>query len=63
VRFIDRPAPPNVLAGSPEEMRAELRAYEKLGVDEIAFSFGETDAERARNAIERFNREVLSALP
>ena len=62
VRFVERPAPRNVLAGSPAEMLVDLRAYQDLGVDEIAFSFGETDAERARNAIERFDREVLSAL-
>jgi len=62
VRFVDRPAPRGILAGSPAEMVAELRAYEALGVDEIAYSFGETDAERTRDAMERFDRDVLNEL-
>jgi probable F420-dependent oxidoreductase len=62
VRFGERPASGYAIVGSPEEMLSELRAYRDLGVAEMAYSFGETDAERARNAIERFDREILSAL-
>ena len=62
VRFDERPASGYAVAGNPDEMAGELRAFAELGVQELAFSFGETDAERARNAIERFDREVLSAL-
>jgi probable F420-dependent oxidoreductase len=62
VRFGEPPASGYVVAGTPEEMLAEVRAYRELGVEELAFSFGETDAEKARNAIERFDREVLAAL-
>jgi probable F420-dependent oxidoreductase len=63
VRF-DEPAPASgfALAGSPDEMLANLRRYADLGLEELAFSFGETDAERARNAIERFDSEVLAGL-
>jgi 2-iminoacetate synthase ThiH len=61
VRFGPAPESGYALAGSPDEMLAELRAFRELGVEELAFSFGETDAERARNAIERFDRDVLAA--
>src|SRR5438477_867486 len=62
VRFTERPASGYVVAGSPDEMLAEVREYQALGVEELAFSFGETDADKARNAIERFDRKVLAAL-
>ena len=62
VRFGARPPSGYVVAGTPDEMLAELRAYDELGVSELAFSFGETDAERARDAIERFDRDVLAGL-
>ena len=62
VRFAERPASGYVIAGTPDEMLAEVRAYQDQGIEELAFSFGETDAERARNAIERFDGEVLAAL-
>jgi hypothetical protein len=62
VRFDGAPASGFALSGSPDAMLADLDAYRDLGVEELAFAFGETDAERARNAIERFDRDVLSAL-
>ena len=62
VRFDERPPSGYAVVGSPDEMLAEVRAFADLGVEELAFSFGETDAERARNAIERFDRDVLAAL-
>lgn len=62
VRFGTPPATGYAIAGSPAEMLAEVRKYESLGVEELAYSFGETDAERVRDAIERFDREVLAAL-
>ena len=62
VRFDGAPASGFALTGSPDEMRAGVRAFRDLGVEELAFSFAETDAERARNAIERFDRDVISAL-
>jgi len=57
----ERPPSGYAISGTPDEMLAEVRAYEALGVEELAFAFGETDAERARNAIERFDREVVAA--
>jgi probable F420-dependent oxidoreductase len=62
VRFGERPPSGYAVTGTPDEMLAELRAFADLGVEELAFAFGETDAERTRDAIERFDREVLSAL-
>jgi probable F420-dependent oxidoreductase len=62
VRFGEPPASGFALVGSPDEMLADVRRYVDLGLDELAFSFGETDAERARNAIERFDSEVLAGL-
>lgn len=62
VRFGVPPASGYFITGSPEQMQAEVRAYRDLGLEELAFSFGETDAEKARTAIERFDREVLAAL-
>ncbi len=62
VRLGAPPASGYAISGSPIDKIAEVRALEALGVEELAFSFGETDAERARNAIERFDSEVLEAL-
>jgi alkanesulfonate monooxygenase SsuD/methylene tetrahydromethanopterin reductase-like flavin-dependent oxidoreductase (luciferase family) len=62
VRFGAPPASGYAITGTPDEMLAEVRAYEALGVEELAFSFGETDAELARASIERFDRDVLAAL-
>ena len=61
VRFEGRTATAYGLTGTPDDMIGEVRAFEDLGVEEIAFAFGETDAERARNVIERFDREVMAA--
>jgi probable F420-dependent oxidoreductase len=51
-----------VIAGSPAEMLATVREYEALGLEELAFAFGETDAERVRTSMERFDRDVLAAV-
>jgi probable F420-dependent oxidoreductase len=50
------------LAGTPEEMVGELRAFADIGVSHVAVDFGETDAEKTRSAMERFDREVIAAL-
>jgi len=62
VRFGEQPPSRYLVAGTPDQMLAELRAFDELGVDELAYSFGETDAERVRDAIERFDRDVLAGL-
>jgi probable F420-dependent oxidoreductase len=51
-----------MLSGTPEEMAAELRAFADTGVSHVAVDFGETDGEATRNAMERFDREVVAAL-
>lgn len=51
-----------VLAGTPEQMISELRAFADLGVEHACFDFVEPDAERHVALMERFDREVLVAL-
>ncbi|HVA87198.1 MAG TPA: TIGR03619 family F420-dependent LLM class oxidoreductase [Candidatus Saccharimonadales bacterium] len=48
--------------GTPEQMIAELRAFEAEGVSELAFVFGATDPEAVANRMTRFDRDVLAAL-
>jgi probable F420-dependent oxidoreductase len=50
------------IAGTPDEMAAEIRQFAALGVEHLAFAFGETAPERVVAAMERFDREVLAAL-
>jgi probable F420-dependent oxidoreductase len=50
------------LAGTAEQMQAELRAFAELGVELLAFDFVENDTERHDELMERFNSEVLAGL-
>lgn len=50
-----------MLAGTPEQMVAEIRAFEEVGTDHMAFDFAETDADAAVRLMERFDNEVLAA--
>jgi probable F420-dependent oxidoreductase len=50
------------IAGSPDEMVAELRRFAELGVAHLGVTFGETAPERVVAAMERFDRTVLAAL-
>ena len=50
------------IAGTPEQMRAEIGAWQEIGVGHLAFDFVETDARRSVELIERFDAEVLSAV-
>lgn len=50
------------LAGTAEQMQAELRAFTELGVDLLAFDFVETDPVRHTEHMERFDSEVLAGL-
>jgi probable F420-dependent oxidoreductase len=61
VSFDAEKAPFYMLQGTPDEMIAELRAFEEIGVDHVAVDFGETDPERVRDSVERFDREVVAA--
>jgi len=53
---------PYGIGGSTDDMIREVEAFDAIGVEELAFSFGETDAERVRNAMEWFDSEVLAAV-
>ena len=46
------------IRGTPEEMAAEVRAFESLGVAHLALSFQLTDPEAVRAVAERFANEV-----
>jgi hypothetical protein len=50
-----------VLAGSSEQMVAEVRAFADVGVSHLAVDFAETDSARAVALIERFDAEVVAA--
>lgn len=62
VRFAGPLPGPYGMSGTPDEMIAEIRAFEAAGVTEIAYAFGQTGPEAVRNDMERFDREVLAAL-
>ncbi len=51
------------LAGTPEQMLLEIRAFADAGVDHLAVDLGSPDAERHAGALERFHREVMAGLP
>lgn len=59
--FGEHQTPFHMLSGDPDAMIAELRAFEAIGVSHVAVDFAETDAERGRDLVERFDREVASA--
>ncbi len=61
VAFGAHEAPYYQLAGTPEQMVGEIRAYEELGVSHVAVDFVETNPERSVALIERFDAEVCSA--
>jgi alkanesulfonate monooxygenase SsuD/methylene tetrahydromethanopterin reductase-like flavin-dependent oxidoreductase (luciferase family) len=61
VSFERREAPFYMLGGDPDAMLGELRQFEALGVSHVAVDFAETDAERCRALMERFDREVIAA--
>jgi probable F420-dependent oxidoreductase len=46
------------IRGTPEEMAAEVRAFEALGVEHIALWFKTTDPTELAGLMERFDREV-----
>jgi probable F420-dependent oxidoreductase len=62
VQFGPSDAPFYMLAGTPEQMVAEVRAFESVGTRHLAVDFAETDPGKAVELIERFDSEVLAAL-
>ncbi len=61
VQFGPNEAPFYMLAGTPEQMIVEIRAFEAVGTGHMAFDFAETNPEEAVRLMERFDREVLAA--
>jgi probable F420-dependent oxidoreductase len=61
VAFGQHETPFYMLTGEPDAMIAELRQFEALGVSHVAVDFAETDAERCRSLMERFDAEVVAA--
>jgi probable F420-dependent oxidoreductase len=51
-----------VMAGSPEELTAEIGRFAALGIEHLVLGFGATDPDRLIPAVERFEREVAAAV-
>ena len=55
------PARPSVLGGSPAQMRARVRAFAAVGVEELAVGFEPRHPDAFGAALLRFDREVVRA--
>ncbi|HUG47050.1 MAG TPA: TIGR03619 family F420-dependent LLM class oxidoreductase [Candidatus Limnocylindria bacterium] len=62
VAFGAHEGPMYVMAGTPEQMVSEVRAFAELDVEQLTFDFVESDAEALVALMERFDAEVLTAL-
>jgi probable F420-dependent oxidoreductase len=49
------------LAGTPEQMVGEIRAFAEVGLGHVALDFVETDPARSVKLIEKFDAEVVAA--
>jgi len=61
VQFGPNETPFYMLAGTPEQMIAEIRSFQDVGVSHLAFDFAETNPEECVRVMERFDAEVLAA--
>lgn len=61
VAFGRHEAPYYQLAGTPEQMIAEVRAFAEVGLDHIAVDFVETNPAQSVALIEKFDAEVVAA--
>ena len=61
VQFGPSEQPFYMLAGTPEQMIKEIRAFETVGAGHMAFDFAETDPDKCVRLMERFDSEVLAA--
>jgi len=61
VQFGPSEQPFYMLAGTPEQMVTEIRAFETGGAGHMAFDFAETDPDECVRLMERFDNEVLAA--
>lgn len=58
VTFVGRPSAGYALAGSPDEMAAEVRRFADVGVRLLVMWFGRATVEHVVGGMERFDREV-----
>lgn len=61
VFFDDKPPGFYALAGSPEEMVADVEAFRRAGVGHVLVDIREIEPDRVVRAMERFDREVVAA--
>ncbi len=61
VHFGPDESPFYVMAGTPEQMIGEVRAFAEVGASHLAVDFNETDPATAVALIERFDAEVVAA--
>jgi alkanesulfonate monooxygenase SsuD/methylene tetrahydromethanopterin reductase-like flavin-dependent oxidoreductase (luciferase family) len=61
VHFGPTEAPFYMIAGTPEQMIMEVRAFQAVGCGHMAFDFAETNPDEAVRLMERFDSEVLAA--
>ena len=52
-----------MVSGRPEQIAADLRQYQDLGVRHFIFSFPADSAAQQQEAMERFSREVMPLIP
>ena len=52
-----------LVSGIPEQIAADLRQYQDLGVQHLIFSFPAETAAQQQEATERFSREVMPLIP
>ena len=52
-----------LVSGRPEQIAADLRQYQDLGVQHFILSFPATTADEQQHAMERFSREVMPLIP
>ncbi|MCH8226079.1 MAG: LLM class F420-dependent oxidoreductase [Chloroflexi bacterium] len=65
VTFNDTPGPSRqMVTGRPEQIAADLRQYQDLGVENFIFNFpGADSAAGIQESMERFSREVMPLIP
>ncbi len=66
--FQDEPGPASdrprrTMSGRPEQIAADLRQYQDLGVQHFIFSFPAETAAQQQEAMEQFSREVMPLIP
>jgi len=64
VAFEKRPGPSRrMMAGRPEQIAADLRQYQDLGVKNFILSFQADSVKGLRECMEQFSREVMPLIP